>query len=842
MPRINLQFGVEGTADVTRAVLGLSAAMKRVFAEMKTEAAKAAAATVAGQRQTVVAERAALEQRKALIHRAYDDWKKSERALTDAVSKGSHDRDRIAKTETATRQKYLDSLKVSAGQVEREWTRIMEEEARKRDAIREREASAASRGGGGGGRHGGMATAVRSTLGSALGVAQDTHGQIQDARRTRAGTTQTLIGALAQVGGNRAGVQDAMRRLSAAARESGITADDLAGAVSAAQTEFSVLGNREDYRGMDPTQRQAAINARLQENLDIARRGRNLGSDPAEFLRLSGMFRQQGLRGPALDQLLANAVSMAQHGSTELSAITRTAMTPIMRQMGTELATLGPGASEEERQAAIARSFNRGFASTQVLGQRGYTPRMAAMTQANLDIYLSGNTGAERIRHNLEVAQRTAQGPLRDHIASLLSDGASGMFEADPANRGRMRLREGLRGNSIALASAFHDAGLGSTEMTNIVAGGGAGNRQGLMANMRNLTGALMTENAQGVSGYSAIKELSQATLSRAEEHDMADVFENSPMAELNRNEERRLGALTDNSSRLVELSNRIAAFTAAHPLGMTVAENFGNVAGTAFGAVIGRLLGGGGAGALANGGGSLLSTVVQGGGAGIGLGAGGLAAMGLIGGGALAAGAYMDRQHYLGQYGLSGNDVDWLGRPTIVGGQESITNLIRENDRNRHNRQLANADDFDAAHGSDAAAQRFMGTDEGRDLARRTWGGTTVFSGHREVGADGVAHTVATGSQYIEGGARSDAIRAASANTPGANEANTFLAGAIGAQMRQALASTVIRVSMDAQDTSHNALNAASDGGSPGTPPPTSPAAPSHGGTGNSYMDGLGG
>ena len=839
MPRINLQFGVEGTADVTRAVLGLSAAMKRVFAEMKTEAAKAAAATVAGQRQTVVSERAALDQRKALIHNAYDDWKKTERALTDAVAKGSHDRDRLAKTEVSARQKYMDSLKVSAGQVEREWTRIMEEEARKRDAIREREASS-SRRGGGGGHSGGMATAIRSTLGSAMDVAQDLHGQMQDARRTRAGTAQTLIGALTQVGASRSDVQSIMGNLTATASRHGMTSDDLAGALAAAQTEFSVLGNRGDYANMTPAQRQAALQARVQENLQTAVTGRNLGADPSEFLRLSGMFRQNRIGG--VDDLLARTVAMAQQGAIEPGAITRTAMTPILRRMQEAMTAAGPNATNEQRQEAARGAYVQSFAELQVLRSRGYNPRMGGQAMANMNAALEGNTVAERMRHNLQTAMGTAQGPLREHLATLLGTGAQGLFEADPTMRGRMRLRADFRGNALNLSGRLAEAGLDPTQAGNILAGGGRGNPQSLQRNWNALMQAMMATNGEGVAGFQAVKQLSTANLSEAERTNMADVFENSPMAELNRNEERRLGALTDNSSRLVDLSNRFAAFTAANPMGSTVAAQFGSIAGTSFGAVFSRLLGGGLGGGLGSAAGSGGSAVANGLMGGLGLGAGGLLAAGVIGTAALGAGAYMDRQHYLGQYGLSGSDVDWLGRPTIQGGQESITNLIRENDRNRHNRQLANADDFDAAHGSDAAAQRFMGTDEGRALARRTWGGTTVFSGHREVGADGVAHTVATGSQYIEAGPAADRARRESANTPGANEANTFLAGAIGDRFRQVLASTVIRVSMDPQDTSHAALNAASDGGSPGAPPPTSPARPSTGGTGNSYMDGLGG
>ena len=58
-----------------------------------------------------------------------------------------------------------------------------------------------------------------------------------------------------------------------------------------------------------------------------------------------------------------------------------------------------------------------------------------------------------------------------------------------------------------------------------------------------------------------------RASLTDTDVTQMRDAYENSPLAELTRNEEARLSALTDNSSKLVELSNKVADLTAGMPV-----------------------------------------------------------------------------------------------------------------------------------------------------------------------------------------------------------------------------------------------------------------------------------
>lgn len=612
MPRITFGVGVTGTADVTRALQGLSAVMKQLFTEMKSESAKAATAAVAQQRKTVEGERHAMMQRKAVLQQTYRDWVKTESELTVATAKGVKDREALVAKEAAARKRYQAAMKADAGGIEKEWTRIVIEESAKRDRAyqstaekqearanrqRQREAEAwarttrahdalaardqaqeareqravartqtreanASRGRFAGAFVGGL----RAVASAGSAYAQDMHGQYQDARRQRAQTAESLVGSLTQVGANRADVQAAMGLVTAQARAHGMTSEQLASAVSGAQTEFSVLGTREQYAGMSAGDRSAAILGRLRETLGSAVQGRNLGSDPAEFTRLSGMFRQQGLSSDTTQQLLARTVAMAQQGSVEAGSVTRSAMTPILRRMQQAQTALPDNATQPEREAAMQRAYIDSFAEMQVMRQRGYNPRLTGQNMANMNQALSGDVTAEKMRTNLRVAQHGARGELRKSLDTLLGTGDGGLFEADPAQPNRTRLRDAYRGNALALAQHLHEGGLDPTLMSNLLAGGGHGNPQSVQRNWGNILNSLSSTNAEGITGYAAIQHLTGATLSQGEQTQMADVYENSPMAELNRNEERRLSALTDNTDSLKRMSDRFADWTAAHP------------------------------------------------------------------------------------------------------------------------------------------------------------------------------------------------------------------------------------------------------------------------------------
>jgi len=789
VPRVNFSVGVEGSADVVRAVRGLTALMRSAFSEMRTESQRAATAQLASLRCVVQSERTAIASRRAAIMSAYDAWKRAESALTDAVTRGAHDRESITKREADSRRKYLDSIKMSATQVERAWTAVVAEEARRREQIHSREGRGGGGGGGGGGRGGmGLGGALRASFGTMQGFVQGVHGEIQDARRTRAGSAQTLIGAMTQIGAGRADVQIAMGRITAAAQRHGMTTDEIAGAIAAAQTEFSVLGNRGEFSRLSAGDRSRLMQERISQTIGTAVQGRNLGADPGEFTRLAGMFHQN--RISVVDDLLARTVAMAQQGAIEPAAVTRQAMTPILRRMQQAMSRLGPGATQDQLQSAARNEYTEAFAELQVLRSRGYNPRNAGQGLANVSGALEGNVVAEKMRTNLRNAGHGATGATADAIRELLGSGEHGLFEADPTARGRFRLREGVRGNAMGLAERLSAAGLSDTQAENIFAGGGHGNPQSLQRNWRQLITAGMGADAEGHRGFEVIRDLKNATLSADEQAGMADVYENSPLAELNRNEERRLAALTDNTSQLTRLSTAFADWTAAHPVKAAAVPALAGVAGQIGGAVLGS--GGGavlGEGALAGVGGSVGAGL-----GGIALGGVGLGLAGLGGAAALGAGAYVDRGRYLAGHGLGNNDLDWLGKPTMVGGEESVRNIVREHDTARQQRLAEHAAESDYLHGTSAGLR----TPEGAAAAMTAIGG-----------AGGVTTTVeAAIKRRIDAGAAGGAgVPAGAAGATGAPQPvalSQATIDAMGASFARSLAATNLNVRPDPTTQAH--------------------------------------
>ncbi len=661
--RIVYVFSAEGTADVTRAVQGIAAVHRRVQGEMRGDSARTVSGALADARRLVAGERTAQAQRRVVVSATYEAWKRAEAALTDAVGRGAHDRERIAAREAAARKAHLDSLKVSWREAESTYTRIVMEESRRRDQARGRERGG-GRGGGGGGGGDNAGSSIRAAGAAVFQAGQTMHGAVQDARRTRAENVNTLGAKLSEAGASRGDIEHLYRVAQARVLRHGMRMEDVATAAAQAQTESSVLGNADEMRSMTPEARRSLLERRVTEQVEAAAAARNMGADPGEMIRLRGMFAQQGIAGAGIDELLSRTVAMAQRGAIEPGAVTRTAMQPIIARMNGALAAMPANATQEERQRVLQNTYVQEFAQLQVLRSRGYNPRNAANIDASMAQAFQGNVTAERMRDTLTRAASTATGARRAQLQELL--GENGLFEADPAARGRMRLRDAYRGNPLAVAAQLSASGLSTTDAAGIFAGGGRGNPQALQRNWNAMLTALAARDVNGRSGAELVKEISQSRLSSGDRGRMADFFENSDLAQLNRNEESRVQALTDNTSALVRMSNRIADWMAAHPAAGPVGSAVLGAGGNLVGGLLGGALGGGGGagGAAAAGAGRLLPFLA---------GTGGIAL------GTVAAAAGMGlalssaRDQYWANQGLLPGDVDWLGNPTVVGGMTSI-------------------------------------------------------------------------------------------------------------------------------------------------------------------------
>lgn len=728
---------------------------RRIESE-EVESARAAWRSLLRDRQRAArdrqrAEEAASKRRQQLERDEKTAAEKTARDKAKATEKAERERTKSTERETRLRQKLEDGAKRRAeadarertrthDREERERTKTTEREEKRRSRLAEREASAAMRRDAAARRGyrdaGGVVTRVGGALFSAGAAgARDLHGQFQDARRQRARTRLTLGSKLVEAGATRDEANTLFGSLSTQALAHGMDADDLAGAVAAAQTEFSVLGNAQELRGMNPQARMQALRGRLNAAIGRAVQGRNLGADPGEFLRLSGMFTNQGFDAGTIDDLLARTVAMAQRGAIEPGAVTRQAMTPIMQRMQGAMSALGPGASAEARSAAARSAYLQSFSELQVLRSRGWNPRNGANAMAALDQSLTSNVTAARMQNNLQVASQGASGPLRDSLRTLLGTGEGGLFEADPSRRGQVRLREAFRGNAVRLSATLAQAGLTGEQTANLFAGGGHGNAQSMQANWRRLMQSMLGTNAEGVTGFAAVNELGQANLTRADRSRMADFYENSDAANLNRNEEARLQALGDNTGALRNLSDRFADWTSRNPLASTLGGTAAAMGGGIVGQVGGRALGGlfglaGGAGAVPvtaalGAPGTAAGTALGAGGAGTGGAAlggaalGGLAVAGAAAFAGLAAGALDSGANYQARVAAQnaarrertesvlGISVAQRDAPAVDLSSASVDALTRALERAR---LTATVDPHDAQHAASQSASRAGG------------------------------------------------------------------------------------------------------------------------------------
>ena len=795
--RVSYVFTAEGTADIVRAIQGVAAAQRRAGAAARTDSARTAAQLLADSRRVAAGERRAVAQRAMQVSASYAAWKRAEQSLTFAVSRGAHDRERIAAHEAATRKTHLNSLKVSWATAEREYTRIVETESRRREAARGREGRG-GRGGGDGGRGGGggrggsgaWGSAIRGASGAAIQTGRDLHAQYQDARRTRAEQTQQLGSKLSEAGASADDIAAIMPAVTAAAQRHGMLAGTVTAAIADAQEQFSVLGDADMHRNMSPADRRSSLMRRTLEQVEAAAQARNLGSDPGEALLLRGMFAQQGLSSDRMSGLIARTVAMAQHGSIPMGAVTRQAMQPIMARMSGAVAALPANATREQREAVMEQTYMQEFAQLQVLRARGFNPRRAGNVDAAMATAFQGNVTPERMRNNLRVAMSTATGERRTQIEKLL--GPTGLFEEDPESRGRFRLRDGLRGNPLAVAARLSASGLNSIATQNIFGGGGHGNARGLQANWNAVSAAMQARDATGQTGAEVINGIARTDLTAADQARMAAFQENSPMAQLNRNEEARVDALTKNTDGLRGMSDRIAEWMAQHPVEASLGGGLLTAAGSLGSALIGAVIGRGGATVAANAaaGGLTAAEGAAGAAAGAaGLGVGALIGLGVTGAAASAASLSLARGQYWSAQGINPDDVDWFGNPTVVGGQESIRRAQQEHENLRlqrfdaatwasHSEQLAREQDRVSAHLATPQGQGML-----RDLGL---GADPTAPGRPATGALG--------------------------------DGATFLSG-MTAAMSAALRATPITVNVDAAGAAH--INAAppAEGGAPAAP-----------------------
>lgn len=390
--------------------------------------------------------------------------------------------------------------------------------------------------------------------------------------RERLATTERSVGsALYQAGGRRSDVVEATRALQRFAADNNMDETELASALNAAQTEFSVLGDRNTSR--------ADRGRNLNRFLETSLLARNTGNSPGEMARLSGLFGQSGLDAGTQRELMLEAAGLAQRGSIETGSITREAMPAITARIGQAMSHLGANATPEQRQRAARDAFVQSMAEIEVArGTQGTSAREAGNVLRNTNVDLRSNVKQEKMLQNI----RTRMGRNSELERAL--------FEADPTRRGHMRLRDRFT-DAMSFTEEFgRVAGNNSELFQNIFAGGGHGNPQGLIANQRRILGNLLNSDAQGKTGVGRVRELMQGSaLTQADVNRGAEIFGGDTAAELAGNRARRgLGLTEPGVTGTVSALDR---FAAEHPLLAPLASAGMSLAGEkAFQAIGGRL------------------------------------------------------------------------------------------------------------------------------------------------------------------------------------------------------------------------------------------------------------
>lgn len=537
------------------------------------------------QREEAASVRAKQSAEAAVVRAAENSARQQQRAfsrmLREKISeerRAAAESDRLQRQQTANADRALRARLADQTRAYREESRLRQQAANEARRSYEQQARAQQR------TTAGRGAAIGRGLGAvgsaAMGVGTNVHGQMVDARRQIAESQQALYRALVESGATGADAARLSRRAVTESHQAGIDPQALLGGIARAQTEFSVLGSANERENMSAADRTASVETALRNAMRQGITGQRLGGDPGETLRLAGMFRQADFDPDMIDDLLSRTTALAQRGAVEMSAVTAQSMAAIQRRMAQagESVDLSGATSDEERtrlrRDAMRNAYVQTFAEQQILRSRGFTPRAAGNAMAAMNAALMGTRTSEAMITNLRTVSNAASASTpegqarRRQIAALMDDqGSSGLFEADPERQGQRRLRSKYRGNALALSEALARAGLDSTTAGNIFAGGGQGNRQALQANWRQLMGAMLATNAQGVSGAAATRELMQGNLTPDDRRRLENANANDPMAEYIRREGERLDALTNNTGAIGRLSQSIENFTARNPI-----------------------------------------------------------------------------------------------------------------------------------------------------------------------------------------------------------------------------------------------------------------------------------
>lgn len=471
-----------------------------------------------------------------------------QRAQTNATKAGVEERVRATESGVSRQVRAIDRIRAVWASVERANTAATLREEQARIRARERAGQQARSNG---------ASNGRAAVGLVSGAAQTAHGQIQDARARRAQSEHTLNSAFFQAGVSgeeAAGMRARILREVTTGNLRGLEAGEVANAISAAQTQFSVLSGGTAQ----------ARSTNLDEALNAMQFARNTFQSPEEVLRITGMLRQQGVTGDTQREVLRALTGIAQAGSIELGDVTAQALGPLMQNLSVATGRLGANASPEMRARAIRDATVQTLAVGEVGAAAGLTPRDSLNAYAKLQRNFSSDVVTNRLYDALQARQGGSQ------VASEL-------FQETTNDRGERTHRLRSQNPLEVMGRLMQWAGGDTSRVLNLLQGGG-GEAMVLDAQVRRFIGAMQSQTQGGQSMADRVNELARqgSTFSTADEARGAAMRDSEQLTELTANNERRDAALAENTGALGQLSNRFAEFTANNPLTVLAAAVFG--------------------------------------------------------------------------------------------------------------------------------------------------------------------------------------------------------------------------------------------------------------------------
>lgn len=555
MPNVTFNFRTANAASVRRELqrtLDATREGQRAVQGQSQQAAQRSAAAEQAATQKILAESA--KRAKARADEAAK-IKKQEEQVTAAML--AEDRKRTTAF-TAGQKERLRAMQQYASTVAREERKATQEHAREQQrrtrteqqAQRDRANALRDRSSAWGSRASQFASYAMGT-GSAL------HGQIQDARRTRAEQMRHLGIAFTQANVGAAEQSTRRAQLIAFADTNRMDVSELARAAEMQQVSYSSFSNRDT----DPTDAEGARRARdtrFERFLSTAVLARNTGNAVAETTQLQGLLSEAGFDTDMQDRLVRDTLGMGNRGAVATQAIVRQGSGPLKARMSLALSRLAPGASPEDRINAAANEYRQTVAEMQVEQTTGAGPRLSsnALSAANREIAnpLVQRRMLTNIRNSevLTAAQRTRL------ERTMFERGPGGHSQLRGEYRDMLHFTAGFGGvvgnNGAAFASTFR--------------GSGGGNQQSLQKNWRDMGANLLNPNLEsGRSGADAVRDLMGATITQQQIDLGAETLGNDDLSRLLQEEGRRVTALTDNTSALVRLSNALAGFQASNPM-----------------------------------------------------------------------------------------------------------------------------------------------------------------------------------------------------------------------------------------------------------------------------------